>query len=401
MTMEKKCVINQQQDVGKLRIAIFTETFLPKVDGVVSILCLMLRRMNELGHEVILFGPRGGPAEYEGAEIVGIGGPPAPFYPELRVNIPRRDIWRRVQAFDPDVIHMVHPVVLGPFGLSYARRLNAPTLASFHTHLAAYAEHYGFGFLAPIYWFYARQLHNRSDVTLCTSTAMRDELRDQGFKRVRWWTRGIDTELFCPGPRNDEMRYRLTNGNPERFLVVNVGRQAPEKGLMALRDHFFPQEGVSLALIGDGPSHKALQEHYRGTPTVFPGYLHGADLVDAYRAADAFIFPSTTETFGLVALEAMACRVPVIAAHTRGVLDTVVDGVNGLFFDPAHPEEIGEQVRKLRDDPALRDRLAENALVHARSRSWRATMDQLIDYYRLAIRVHRQATIAQGLLAPT
>ena len=111
-------------------------------------------------------------------------------------------------------------------------------------------------------------------------------------------------------------------------------------------------------------------------------------LINAYRSADAFIFPSTTETFGLVALEAMACGLPVIAARSGGVLDTVRDGYNGFFFDPAHPEQMGELVRCLRLDPARHAQMSANALAHARSQSWRATMDQLIDYYRLAIRVH-------------
>ena len=119
------------------------------------------------------------------------------------------------------------------------------------------------------------------------------------------------------------------------------------------------------------------------------GYLRGQALVEAYRAADAFIFPSTTETFGLVALEAMACRLPVIAARAGGVLDTVIDGYNGLFYDPERPQEMGELIERLRDHPQLRERLADNALAHARSRSWRATMDQLVDYYRAAVRVFR------------
>ena len=117
--------------------------------------------------------------------------------------------------------------------------------------------------------------------------------------------------------------------------------------------------------------------------------LRGQDLVEAYRAADAFIFPSTTETFGLVALEAMACRLPVIAARTGGVLDTVEDGVNGLFFDSQQPQEMRRQVLRLRDDPVLRECLAANALQHARSRSWRGTMDQLVEYYFAARRVFR------------
>lgn len=373
---------------SRLRVAIFTETFLPKIDGIVSILQLMLRRLNEEGHEVILFGPPGGPSEFAGAQIVGVGGPPVPFYPELRINLPRRRVWKLAKEFQPNVIHAVNPMVLGAFGIYVARRLNLPLLASYHTDMARYAEHFGFGFINPVLWSYMRGLHNSADVNLCTSTYVREELREHGFKRVRWWKRGVDTDFFSPGPVDPEMRNRLTDGHPEDFLLINVGRQSPEKGLFGLKEAIFPQEGVRIAMVGGGPSHEKLQEHFRGLPVVFPGYLRGDDLIAAYRSADAFIFPSTTETFGLVALEAMACRVPVIAARTGGVLDTVIDGVNGLYFDPDHPEEMGDLVRRLRANPDLREELAENALRHALSRSWRATMDQLIDYYYMAIRVH-------------
>jgi len=384
---------------AQLKIAVFTETFLPKIDGIVSILCLMLQRLHELGHRVILFGPPGGPLEYAGAEIVGVGGPRLPFYPELRVNIPRRFVWEKISAFQPDLVHVVNPFFLGPFGMSYARRLRIPVVASYHTDLARYAEAYGVGFIGPILWHYLRALHNRAEVSLCPSTAVRNELRQHGFQRVRWWRRGIDTELFTPAPPDPATRARLTGGDPDAFLVVNVGRQAPEKRLHLLRDQLFPLAGVRLALIGGGPSHEQLKRHFAGTATVLPGYLRGQALVDAYRAADAFIFPSTTETFGLVALEAMACRVPVIAARTGGVLDTVVDGVNGLFFDPQQPAEMRARVRQLRDQPALRDYLAENALRHARSRSWRATMDQLVDYYHAAQRICRLHDTTTGARA--
>lgn len=373
----------------RLRVAVFTETFLPKIDGVVTILTLMLRRLNELGHQMLIVAPSGAPAEVMGAKVIGARGPRLFFYPELRMLLPSREIFQRVKDFQPDVIHVVHPFFLGPFGLWCAQAIGAPTVASFHTHLPKYAQHYGYGYLTKPLWGYERFLHNRADLTLCTSTAMRDELREQRFRRVRWWKRGIDTDRFSPGPRNVAMRERLTGGKPDNFLIVNVGRHAPEKSLHQLRDHLFPQEGVSLALIGEGPSHDELKKHFAGTDTTFPGYLKGDDLVAAYRAADVFLFPSTTETFGLVALEAMACRVPVIAARTGGVLDTIKDGVNGLFFDPNQPQQIGQQVQKLRQNPALRDQLAENALAHALSQSWRSTMDQLVGYYHKAIRVHR------------
>ncbi len=389
-----------------MKIAVFTETFLPKIDGVVSILCLMLQRLQERGHKVILFGPPGGPDEYAGAEIVGVGGPRLPFYPELRINIPRHRVWERVRDFKPDLVHVVNPFFLGPFGLSYARRLKVPVVASYHTDLPRYVRHYGgvFGGLAePLMWQYLRTLHNQAHLNLCPSTATLHDLRAHGFGRVRWWKRGIDTALFSPGERNMEMRARLTNGNPDDFLVINVGRQSPEKSLDTMRDPLFKIAGVRLAMIGGGPAHEQLKQYYRGTPTVFPGYLRGQELVDAYRAADLFLFPSTTETFGLVALEAMACHTPVIAARAGGVLDIVSEGVNGFLFDPAAPQQMTPLVQQLKDNPTLHREIADNGLAHARSRSWQATMDQLIGYYHVACRVFRQSLVrrrrraAQGL----
>lgn len=376
-----------------MKVAIFTETFLPKLDGVVSILCLMLQHLNAKGHRVILFGPPGGPEEYAGAEIVGVGGPPLPFYPEIRINIPRKRIWQRIQEFQPDIIHTVNPFFLGPFGLSYARRLNVPIVASYHTHVPYYVRHYGGAFIEPLVWWYLRSLHNQAHLNLCPSSAVLRDLRNQRFNRVRWWKRGIDTQLFSPGPRDEAMRARLTDGHLEDFLVLNVGRHSPEKRLETMRDPLFKLPGVRLAMVGGGPAHERLKEYYRGTPTVFPGYLRGEDLVAAYRAADAFIFPSTTETFGLVALEAMACRVPVIAARAGGVVDIITDGVNGLYFDPDTPEQMGPLLQRLRDNPTYREQLAENGLAHARSRAWQATMDQLIDYYYLAIRLFNRSQL--------
>jgi glycosyltransferase involved in cell wall biosynthesis len=383
-----------------MKVAVFTETFLPKIDGVVSILCLMLQRLNEKGHQVILFGPPGGPAEYAGAEIVGVGGPRLPFYPELRINIPRKRVWQRVQEFQPDLVHVVNPFFLGPFGLSYARRLNVPVVASYHTDVPRYARLYSGalgGLAEPLMWNYLRTLHNQAHLNLCPSTTTLKDLREHGFNRVRWWKRGIDTELFSPGERNMEMRSRLTNGNPDDFLVINVGRQSLEKSLDTMRDPLFKIPGVRLAMIGGGPAHEQLKAHYRGTPTVFPGYLRGKELVEAYRSADLFLFPSTTETFGLVALEAMACHTPVVAARAGGVLDIIEHGENGFFFDPAHPREMTPLVQRLKEQPELHRQIADNGLAHARSRSWQATMDQLIDYYGIARRVFNQSVRRRAL----
>ncbi len=373
-----------------MNIAIFTETFLPKIDGVVTILCQVLERLQSQGHRVLLFGPPGGPPTYAGAEIVGVGGPPLPFYPELRINIPGRAIWERLRAFKPDLVHVVAPFFLGPFGLSYARRLDLPILASFHTHVPRYVRHYGGAFVEPAIWAYLRSLHNQAHVNLCPSSETLKDLRSHGFARVRWWQRGIDTQRFSPGPRDSALRERLSGGHPDDLLVLYVGRLSPEKRLELIRDPLFSVPGVRLAMVGGGPSSDMLQRHFRGTATSFPGFLRGDDLVAAYRSADLFLFPSTTETFGLVALEAMACGIPVIAAKTGGVLDIIRDGENGLLFNPDNFDEIGSLVQRLKADPALRSRLGEEGIRHAQSRSWQTTMDQLISYYQVAVRVYQQ-----------
>ncbi len=167
-----------------LRVAVFTETWLPKVDGITSILSLMLRRLNEKGHDVLLFGPPGGPTEYAGAEIVGVGGPRFPWYPEVRINIPRHATWERLKAFRPDLVHVAGPFFLGPFGLAFARRLGLPIVASFHTNFPGYTRHYRFGFLEPWMWRYLRTLHNQAHVNLCPSSATLRDLQAHALQRV-------------------------------------------------------------------------------------------------------------------------------------------------------------------------------------------------------------------------
>lgn len=377
-----------RKDSPTLKIALFTEVFLPKIDGIVSIIRLMLRRFHELGHEVVLVGPKTDYAEYEGAKIISLNGPPFPFYPELKINIPRPVVARSLKRFKPDVIHAINPAFLGPYGIYYARRHNIPLTASYHTDVTHYAKFYGLAVLTPTIWTYFRLLHNRADLNLGPSTYVRDMLIEHGFKNVHWWKRGIDTDFFSRGDCDPAMRARLTDGYPDDFLLIYVGRNSREKGLFDLRDAIFPRKNVRLAIVGGGPAHDELKEYYAGTPTVFPGYLRGDDLINAYRAADAFIFPSTTETFGLVALEAMACGLPVIAVKAGGIVDSVIDGENGLFYEQGKLEQIGPLVDKLHYDLPYRERLAENGWRHAQSRSWRATMDQLVDYYRMTIEAH-------------
>jgi glycosyltransferase involved in cell wall biosynthesis len=376
--------------VQTMRVAIFTETFLPKIDGVVTVLCQALQRISERGHEALIIGPPDMPSEHAGARCVATGGPRFWLYPEIRINLPRPRILRELRAFHPDVVHVVNPAFLGPTGIALARMLRLPLVASSHMDIPSYTSNYVGAWGVPIAWWLFRTAHNIADLNLVPSSAMLQAVRAHGYKRVRWWHRGIDTARFRPELRSRAMRERLSAGNPEQFLALYVGRISREKNVHQLRDVLAGLEGVRLALVGGGPELDQMKRLFAGTATEFTGFLHGDELVSAYASADALVFPSTSETFGMAPLEAMACGLPVIGSMTGGLVDTLRDGYNALIHEPNQPQSIAASVRHLQQDPQLLARLRQGAISHARSHTWQSTMDELLEFYELAMRVHRQ-----------
>ncbi|MBW4660484.1 MAG: glycosyltransferase family 1 protein [Drouetiella hepatica Uher 2000/2452] len=365
-----------------MRIALFTETFLPKVDGIVTRLSHSVDHLQRLGDQVLVFSPDGGLREYKGAKICGIPGFPLPLYPELKLALPRPSMRQALEEFKPDLIHLVNPAVLGLGGLYYAKSLDVPLVASYHTHLPKYLEHYGLGMLEGVMWELLKAVHNQAQVNLCTSTAMRQELTEHGIERVKVWQRGVDTELFQPDLASLEMRSRLTQGSPDSPLLLYVGRLSAEKEIDRIKPVLEAIPNARLALVGDGPYRSELEKHFAGTPTHFVGYLTGTDLGAAFASADAFIFPSRTETLGLVLLEAMAAGCPVIAANAGGIPDIVTDSVNGYLFDPT--DEMGAIVatRRLLANPQERETLRTHARQEAERWGWAAATRQLQDFYR-------------------
>lgn len=318
-----------------MRIALFTETFLPKVDGIVTRLRHTVEHLQRLGDEVLVVSPDGGLTEYKGAKIFGVPGFPLPLYPELKLAVPNPSIRPVLEDFKPDLIHVVNPAVLGLGGLYYAKSMNLPLVASYHTHLPQYLQHYGLGMFEDVLWGLLRSAHNQAQLNLCTSSIMVQELSSHGIERTDLWQRGVDTEMFQPSLASEKMRSRLSDGHPEAPLLLYVGRLSAEKEIEQIRPVLESIPQARLALVGGGPHREALEAHFQGTATQFVGYLQGLELASAYASADAFIFPSRTETLGLVLLEAMAAGCPVVAAGTGGILDIVTDGKNGYLFDPA------------------------------------------------------------------
>jgi len=365
-----------------MRIALFTETFLPKVDGIVTRLRHTVDHLQRCGDRVLVIAPDGGLTEYKGARIYGVTGFPLPLYPELKLALPRPSIGQALEEFQPDLIHVVNPAVLGVAGLFYSKSMQVPLLASYHTHLPKYLQHYGLGMFEGLVWELLKAGHNQAELNLCTSTAMVEELTDHGIERVDLWQRGVDTEMFQPYLANQEMRSRLSQGHPDAPLLLYVGRLSAEKEIERIKPVLQAIPDARLALVGDGPHRATLEAHFADTPTHFVGYLQGLELGSAFASADAFIFPSRTETLGLVLLEAMAAGCPVVAARSGGIPDIVEDGENGYLFDPADEEGAIAATQRLLQRQDEREILRQNARQEAERWSWAAATQQLRNYYQ-------------------
>jgi glycosyltransferase involved in cell wall biosynthesis len=377
-----------------MRIALFTETFIPKIDGIVTTLCETVRHLRILGHEVLIFAPDGGSngqvTEFEGASIIRMKGRSFALYPELRLSLPRASMRGQLKEFQPDLLHVADPALLGVAALYYGGGANGgvlhlPLVISYHTDLPAYLHYYHLGFLEPRIWRIMRIRHNRATLNLCTSAAMMEQLRLHGIERVALWPGGVDTARFHPDRRSEAMRARLSGGYPERPLLVYVGRLSPEKNLERLKPMLEALPETRLALVGDGPHRETLRQHFAGMPVHLAGFLQGEELAAAYASSDVFVMPSRTETLGLVVLEAMSSGLPVVGARAGGIPEMIEDGVTGRLFDTEN--EAAEAIRSYLNCPKTRRAAGAAARAHAADRGWKAATAQLIEHYKAACTV--------------
>lgn len=381
-----------------MRVAIFAETFLPKWDGVANTLCHLLDHLALREVPSLMFAPEGAAPRYADTPIVGLPSFAFPLYRDLRLVPPLVNVEQVLADFQPDLVHIVNPAFLGLVGLRHARALGVPVVASYHTDLPGYAEAYGVGLLRDTLWAYFRWLHNQADLNLCPSDFTRKQLASQGFERLGVWSHGVDTDLFNPCHFDAEWRHRLTGGHPSQPLLLYVGRLAPEKRVDLLRPIFQAIPDARLAIVGDGPLRSDLEAHFEGTPTVFTGFLTGKALSSAYASADLFVFPSDSETFGNVVLEAMASGLPTVAAAAGGPVDIVAHDVNGLLFPPEDMDVLVTYVRRCVLRPAYRRRLREAALAFARSQSWELVLDKLLEDYASVVEERRSKTLSRRAL---
>ncbi|WP_281975527.1 glycosyltransferase family 4 protein [Halobacillus litoralis] len=373
-----------------MKIAIITETFLPSTDGVVTRLKEAITYLRKQEHEVVVIAPDLGVKEYEGAVVEGVKTTIMPFYRSKEFSMPQKKVKDLLEKHDPDLVHVVNPALVGVSGVYYADKLNYPLIASYHTHVPKYLDYYRLYPFKPLVWWYFRKLHNYADMNLCTSKAIKKELDEKNFYNVSVWDRGVAVDHYHPRHKNAEMRMRLSGGKPENKLLVFVGRMAPEKEIEKIKPLLEARDDLSLAMVGDGPVKDDLEKTFAGTNTVFTGLLHGEELAQAFSSSDALIFPSVTETLGLVILEAMASGLPVIAAKSGPTMEQVEDGTNGLLFENENVNSMIEAINRLEDEE-LYSKLCKNAREEAEKHSWQKPSEQILDYYYETLKVFEES----------
>ena len=367
-----------------MHIALFTEVFPPKIDGITTRLTATLDELIRLGHDVTVFAPKNA-GDFEGVRVIRVPSVPFPPYPGLEAALPDPRVTIELARLRPDVVHAVGPVCLGAWGALAARTLGLPLVASFHTDLAKYLGGYRLAYLERALWAWLGSVHGLAHVNLCPSSVTRYELVGHGIPYVDLWRGGVDSQRFHPTKRSLTMRHRLSAGRPDLPLLLSVGRLAPEKGIESLAWVMDELPEARLAIVGDGPDRARLERVFTKLPVHFAGFLAGEELAEAFASADVFVMPSATETLGFVALEAMASGVPVVAADAGGLRDVVQHGENGLLYDPRQRKGALAPIRKLLGSRGLRLELARMGRKAAENASWEAETFRLLASYELAI----------------
>ncbi len=363
-----------------MRIAIVTESFLPRSDGVVRGLLEMLSYLREHGHDALVVASGPGPCEHLGFQVVRAAGLPFPFYSDLTLSPFCPGMARLFRAWRPQIIHLASPFVLGAAGCRIGRRLGLPVAAHYQTNVAGYARHVGLGAFASLAARRIRSLHNDCLVNYAPTAGQRLALIADGVRNVRVLGRGVDSQLFNPGRRSPAVRRSLLEPG-EDCMFLYVGRLSSEKNIESLAPMIAAVPAARLVVIGDGPKRAKLEAHFRGLPVTFLGARYGVELATLYASADVFSFPSLTETFGQVVQEAMASGLAVLAYRAGGVQDLFRHGIEGYLCVAGDGVLWNQMARLLADDRPLRARLGARARQATLSRTWEAIFSRLLEDY--------------------
>jgi glycosyltransferase involved in cell wall biosynthesis len=376
-------------NVTSLHIALVSETFPPEINGVANTLGRLCQGLRERGHRLQLVRPRQADEDTPGDDdLLLTRGWPLPGYAGLQWGQSSlHKLLRRWQRHRPDVLYIATEGPLGLSALRAARRLGIPVVSGFHTNFQQYSDHYGLGLLSRLLTGYLRWFHNRSRLTLVPSPSQRLELQRRGFERLELLARGVDGRLFHPMRRSAELRAEWGLGEDE-IAVLHVGRLAAEKNLQLLVRAFrslqqnLPQRRLRLVLVGDGPLRAQLQAEL--PEALFCGVRRDAELAEHYASGDLFLFPSLSETFGNVVLEALASGLAVVAFDQAAAAQHIRHGHNGALATPGDETAFIEAARWLLEDAESLRRVRLNARRHAGKQGWASIVEQFEAHLRQA-----------------
>lgn len=367
-----------------MRVAIVAESFLPEVNGVSNSVIRVLEHLRRTGHEALVIAPDTPPGQpradriHDGIRVHRVPSRMFPKVTSLPLGVPTPRLVKVLRGFDPHVVHLASPALLGYGGLRAARWLGVSTVAVYQTDVPGFAASYGIPMTARAAWVWFRHLHGLADRTLAPSTVTMEALVAHRFPRVHRWARGVDVLRFAPSARSEALRARWSPwGKP---IVGFVGRLAPEKHVERLAG-LAAGDAVQLVIVGDGVDRGKLQS---AMPTaVFTGALYGDELAAAYASMDVFVHPGEHETFCQVVQEALASGLPVIAPDAGGPRDLVTPWRTGLLlavneFEPRLPDAVAHLI-------AERPRYALAARRSVVGRSWPVICDELLGHYEAVL----------------
>ncbi|MEK4935037.1 MULTISPECIES: glycosyltransferase family 4 protein [Bacillus] len=380
-----------------MRVAIFTDTFTPQVNGVAKTLERLTKYFQKENIAYSVFAPQHTAEDNFVTNVNKMRSIPLTIlYPECRFAFPTPRIKRELLAFKPDIIHIATPFNMGLCGLYYAKKLNIPVVGSYHTDFDAYLRYYKIEFLSNMLWNYLKWFHGHMQKNFVPSPETLHQLKKKGFQQLYIWGRGVDCTLFHPTYNKDLFRkkYNIT----AEYILSYVGRLAPEKDIDTLQTLIQmtnkERDDIHWLIAGDGPLAKGLHENVQKTNVTFTGYLQGKDLAEVYASSDLMVFPSTTETFGNVVLESLACGTPVIGANSGGVKNIIADEKTGILCEPKNADSFLSSIYELLNNEEMRKQMSLDAHSYATTQSWDEISSDLLMHYDDVIQSRKAEMLA-------
>ncbi|WP_078379314.1 glycosyltransferase family 4 protein [Sutcliffiella halmapala] len=371
-----------------MKIAIFTDTFAPDVNGVARTLNRFTSYLEKNKIEYRVFAPESTEKELFSSHVYRFASLPFFLYPECRLALPNMiSIKLELQKFQPDLIHVATPFNIGLCGIHFAKKLNIPIVGSYHTDFDKYLEYYDLQFLTKFFWTYMNWFHRPLRKIFVPSIDTQNHLKKHGFTNTAIWPRGVDCTAFHPNFSAEalKIKYKIK----EKYVISYVGRLAPEKDVSlipkihaALPDHI--RQHVHWLIVGDGPLKPELMKAASSKMT-FAGFQSGSSLAEIYGASDLFVFPSSTETFGNVVLESLASGTPVVGANAGGVRTILQDGVTGLLCPEKDVPSFARAISTILNDHVLREDMSIAGREYALQQSWDAIFQRLLLDYEEAL----------------